>query len=305
VVGGSKVAGGPGSVPVSVLLLDRGNHLYRSELLRELEHIGFESIVSVESAGEVRDIESLAQRFPKCRFLLLGENVSPGEMINVGMRESQAPYVFVLWGDMRLSNAALSGRFFERLGEQDLLCRAPFFSSRKGEVLPTMSVPGLQGSSLKVLGFIPPRDAVRTLFPFDYVGIYSKARFVLTGGFDGGIPSPYWQKLDFGFRSWLWGEEIRLSQALRVAYEDEPKTEDATPGEEYKWFWLKNLAPVYRGDSATVPPKRFWSYLRKRIRSPLAALREFREATAWVELNRFRFRSDAASLVDLWEDETP
>ena len=128
---------------------------------------------------------------------------------------------------------------------------------------------------------------------------------MLSGGYDGGIANPYWQKLDFGFRSWLWGEEIRLSQALRVAYEEEPPTEDSTPDEDYKWFWLKNLAPVFRGDSAAIPPSRYWAYLRRRGGRPFAAAREFRAAADWVRTNRYRFRSGASSVVDLWEEANP
>ncbi len=127
-------------------------------------------------------------------------------------------------------------------------------------------------------------------------------KFVLTGGFDAGIPNPYWQKLDFGFRSWLWGEEIRIAQALKVSYADAPTPEDETPDECYKWFWLKNLAPSFNGDSGAVPPYRFWSYLRSRRGGALSAIGEFRSAREWVRINRYRFRTDASSLVDLWEE---
>ena len=54
--------------------------------------------------------------------------------------------------------------------------------------------------------------------------------------------------------------------------------------------------------SVVIPPERFWSYLRRRGGSPVAAFQEFRSAVEWVRLNRFRFRSDASSLVDLWDE---
>lgn len=287
---------------VSVLLLERGKRLYRGEALRDLERLGFESIVSIEEGGEAVDVEALAQRHPGTRFILLGKPLTPGEMVNVGMRESASPFVFVLWSDMRLQAQGLSSRFFERLGEQDILCLAPFLQAGKGEALPSAMSPALHHQSLKVLSLAPERDGAKTLYPFDYAGIYSRKRFVLTGGYDGGISNPYWQKLDFGFRSWLWGEDIRLSQALRVGYEAEPTVEDSTPDSDYKWFWLKNLAPVFRGDHVAIPGGRYWSYLRRRGGSPLAAWAEFRAAREWVGINRYRFRSDASSLVDLWDE---
>jgi hypothetical protein len=303
VVGGTKGKGGGQGLPVSIVLLNRGSRLYRGEVFRELDRLGFESIVSIDEGADSRDIESLAGRYPRVRFLLLSGKASIGERVNLGIRESPGPFVFVLWDDMRLSTQALSSRFFERLASQNHLCVAPFVTTKGGEMLPTASAPALFGSSLKVLNLPPSRDGSRTLFPFDFCGIYSRERFVLTGGFDGGLDKPYWQKLDFGFRAWLWGEEIRLAQALKLNYIESSPEEDTTPDDCYKWFWLKNLAPQFRGDSAAMPPHRFWPYLRARRGGLLSAIGEFRSAREWVQINRYRFRSDAASLVDLWEDE--
>jgi len=288
---------------VSVVLLNRGSRFARGDAFRELSRAGFSSILSVEPRGDSLDAESLSSRESGLRFLLLSEPASPGVQINLAMRESAGPYVFVLWSDMALSAQALSSRFFDRLAERDVLCRAPLFLGKGGEGLPSASNPALHKSSLKVLKLSPSKDGARSLYPFDYAGIYSKEKFVLTGGFDPLLTNPYWQKLDFGFRSWLWGEEIRVSQALKVAYSGAPPVEDETADECYKWFWLKHLAPSFRGDSAVIPSSRLWSYLRRRGGGPAAALSEFRAACEWVRTNRYRFRSDAASLVDLWEED--
>jgi hypothetical protein len=313
VVGGARGSRGKTSgqaakaeqVPVSLVLLDRGPRLFRAETLRDFDRLGFDSIICVEEKGELFDVESLCQRFPRLRFLLLGEPADPGTRINLAIRESQSPYVFVLWNDMSLSTAGLSGRFFERLVEQDLFCLAPFLSSNKGGLLPTAATPALQKSSLKIMPLSAASDGARSLYPFDYAGIYSRERFILLGGFDGRLGNPYWQRLDLGFRAWLWGEQIRLSQALRVGYEGEAPTEDSTVDEDYTRFWLKNLAPQFRGDSAVLTPRRLFEYLLRRKTRPFRAMGEFRAAREWVELNRFRFRSDASSLVDFWEDEAP
>jgi hypothetical protein len=304
VIGGPKGAPCPDGIPISVLLLSRGGRLYRTEVFEELERLGFESVISVEEGPEVGDASALAQRYPRTRFVILSEKASPGEEINIGMREACTPFVFVLWSDMRIQTAGLSSRFFERISAQNRLCVAPYLQAHKGELLPSAIAPALEKQSLRLIPFTPAADGAKSLYPFDYCGIYSRDKFVLSGGYDGGIGNPYWQKLDFGFRAWLWGEEICLAQALRVGYEDEPPQEDATPDENYKWFWLKNLAPVYRGDSGMIPNRHYWSYLRSRKGNPFAALSEYRAAVEWVRINRYRFRCDASSVVDLWEDET-
>jgi hypothetical protein len=303
VVGSPASGSGGAASRVSVVLLNRGSRFARGDAVRELSRAGFESILSVEPRGESLDAETLSSREPGLRLLLLSEPASVGVQVNLAIRESAGPYVFVLWSDMALSAQSLSSRFFDRLAELDILCRTPFLLDKAGGPLPCAATPALHKSSLKVLRLAPAKDGARSLYPFDYAGIYSKDKFALSGGFDPLIPAPYWQKLDFGFRAWLWGEEIRMSQALKLSYSGSPPLEDETADESYKWFWLKNLAPTYRGDSAAIPSSRLWSYLRRRRGGPAAALAEFRSAREWARTNRYRFRSDAASLVDLWEEE--
>jgi hypothetical protein len=302
VVGGSNGRAFPDSLPISVILLDRGSRLYRGDVFRELDRIGFDSIVSVEEGVDSMDVESLAGRYPKVRFLLLSAPTTAGEKVNLGIRESCGRFALVLWSDMRLLTQAISSRFFERLTEQNLLCQVPFLTTRGGEAVPTAAVPAFDRSSLKVLNLTSTKDGERSLYPFDFCGIYSREKFVLTGGYDGGLANPYWQKLDFGFRAWLWGEEIRFAQALKAGYAEAAPEEDSTPDEHYKWFWLKNLAPRFKGDSALIPVSRFWSYLRSRGRGIFDAMAEFKAAREWVRINRYRFRSGATSLVDLWEE---
>ena len=304
VVGGNRGMSGHAGVPVSLVILDRGPRLFRSETLRDFDKLGFESVICVEEKGELFDVEALCQRFPRLRFIVLGGAADMGTRVNIAIRESSSPYVFVLWNDMGLSTAGLSGRFFERLVEQDFLCLAPFLGSGKGELIPTAATPALHRASLKILPLSAARDAAPSLYPFDYCGIYSKERFTLLGGYDGRLANPFWQRLDFGFRAWLWGEEIRLSQALRVNYDDGPPAADESIDSSYRWFWLKCIAPQFRGDTAALPRRRRLEYLLSRRREPLQALSEFRAAREWVGLNKFRFRTDASGLVDLWEDGT-
>jgi hypothetical protein len=305
VVGAPKPAPSGEAGSTTVVLLNRGSRLYRNESIDELARAGLGSVLSVEDKGEGLDAESLAARHPGTRFLILSEPTSVGARLNLAIRESPGPYVLVLWNDMSLSAQSLSSRFFDRLAERDLLCSAPSLYGRGGEQLPTAIAPAQSRSSLKLLQLLPESDGERSLYPFDYAGIYSREKFMLTGGFDAGIASPYWQKIDFGFRAWLWGEEIRIAQALKLSYAEAPGPEDETPDEGYKRFWLKNLAPSFRGDSGAIGFSRFWAYLRSRGGGAASALGEFKAAREWVRLNRYRFRTDAASLVDLWDEGRP
>ena len=72
VVGSPPAKAGAEGLAVSVILLGRGSRLYRNDALCDLERFGFDSIVSIEDGADAVDIESLAQRHPSTRFILLG-----------------------------------------------------------------------------------------------------------------------------------------------------------------------------------------------------------------------------------------
>ena len=148
---------------------------------------------------------------------------------------------------------------------------------------------------------MPSSNMVESLYPFDYTGIYNKTRFLLTGGFDYTIMNSYWQKMDFGFRSHMWGERIVCNTTLKVSYLGKEIPEDTTPDESYKLFYLKNLSLRYTGDAATLSS---WKFLRFYIKSGspfFSALKDFKEVKKWVSINKYRFICDALSITDLWE----
>lgn len=275
--------------------------LYRARMLDELSKAGFASVVSMECGSPTPDLETLSARFPQARFICLHEDASVGECVNVGMRESSAPFVLVLWNDMRLATTALSSRFLDRVTDTDAACLVPTLLDAEGAVLPSLANPAQSGSSFKVVVLPPETDGEKSLFPADFCGIYSREKFAMLGGFDWTMANPYWQRLDFSLRAWLWGEEIRYAQALRVRYDSAPPVEDTTPDGDYGRFWLKCLAPAHRGDKAFLPGAKALGYLIRSRKGLREAVLEFRDARSWVGVNGFRFKQDAARLADLWD----
>jgi hypothetical protein len=287
-------------VALTVLLLNRGGRLFRDSFFSELERFGFSEILSVEGPTVSYDVETLARKFPGIRFLVLHEAASRGEQINIGMDEANGEYVFVMWNDMKIASTSIPSRLVERIRETDVLCTVPLIQNQKLGTIPTIMAPAFYNKMLKVLSLQPTADGMMSLFPFDYTGIYSKERFILTGGYDHGLQSPYWQKMDFGFRSYMWGEKIGCNTSLRMSYLGEVPTEDATPDASYKYFFLKNLSIRFSADTGVLPYSRFIEYWRK-SGGFFGALREFRQAREWVEINKFRFKQDARSITELWE----
>ncbi len=263
--------------------------------------MGFPSILVLETNAESPELENLSSRFSQLRSIVFQEALSVGEQINVGIRESHGPYVFALWNDMRLSSSALSSRFFDKVRELDAACLVPNYTSADGQAVPSAMNPAAAGQALRVVPLPPAKDGEKSLFPFDHAAIYSKERFVLSGGYDWTITNPYWQLMDFGMRLWLWGEQIVHSRALKMAYIDAPPPMDTTPDRSYARFWLKNLAPRYEDDHAELPGCRFLPFLFNSRLGPVSSVEEFNAAKRWIRTNAYRFRSDAKRCIDLWD----
>jgi hypothetical protein len=147
----------------------------------------------------------------------------------------------------------------------------------------------------------PAAEGDLSLYPFEGIGIYDKYRFIQTGGYDTTLKKLHWQLMDFGFRSFLWGEEIALSLQLKVSCEGEMPVEDFTLEESYRRFYLKNLAPVFRSDYAHLPLYRFPSFFSKSGEDLFSAWDDFKETRKWVTKNKFRWKCDAKGVTARWD----
>lgn len=300
-VGGRRQGGG--DFPVTCVVLQRGGRYLKRDLFPELEKAGFDSVVSVESSAESHDIEQLSLRHPAVKFILPSGDIGPGAMANVGVREAAGPLVLLMWSDARIAGQVISSRLAERIAGLDVLCACPQIHNARGEPFPTVMVPAMRKSSLKVFPAVPVKDAVKTLFPHDYMGVYSKRRYEALGGYDPALRNPWWQKLEFGFRAMLWGESMACLGSFRMAYDGEPPEEDATPDASYRRLWLRCLAVRTGASGASLPWGKFPHYLRQSGSGVSGGLADFREARAFVAANSARYRTDAKTLVGSWEGE--
>ena len=302
VVGGSKGSSSGRGRGLSVVLLNRSGMVNRTEILEDLERLGADEILSIEPGGDSYAIESLAQRFPRIRFVLPHRETNPGEKINIGIGEAAGSLIAVLWNDMKVVSTSFSERFIEKARESVSLCLVPWIYNTRNEILPTLRVPAFHRKRLRVLPLSPLRDETPSLYPFDYCGLYSKERFILLGGYDSHLPNPYWQKLDFGFRAHLWGERILSSSQFRISSYESSPPEDSTPDESYRIFFLKNLAVRFLGDRGELPVSRIPSFVLRAGGDWYQAWKEFRQAKKWVAINSYRFKMDSQSVTELWED---
>jgi hypothetical protein len=310
-VGGTERAAGTG---ISAVILSRGGRYPRRTMFQELEKVGFDYIISMEGPQERYDVEELSGRFPQVRFILLKEAVGLGEQINVAASELSSPLFFVLWNDLRILYSGGASRMAERLvlGQDDRgqgqesrykrLCTVPLIQNAHFDTLPTILAPALFRDTVMTLPFPPDREGQPSIYPFDGVGIYDRTRFIKLGGFDGTLKNTYWQLMDFGFRTYLWGEQIGATQMVRLSYDGETPPEDSTADESYQRFYLKNLAPVFQGDYAYLPLRRFPAYFWRTGKSVFTAWDDFIKGRRWIKTNCFRFRTDARVITELWDN---
>ena len=189
---------------LTLLVLSRGDRLFRSDLLRDLLARRAGEVLWVEGHEPSADVETLAKEFPDVRFLLINGPTTPGESLNIGMAEARAPLVLCFWSDMRVDR--LPPGVGETLEKSGALCTVPLLKNSRLQTIPSWQSPAWKKRRLSLAFRIPRREAENTIFPFDYCGVYNTEKFLRSGGFDASIPNPYWQKLDFGFRCFLWGK---------------------------------------------------------------------------------------------------
>ncbi|MDR3148082.1 MAG: hypothetical protein LBU00_06900 [Treponema sp.] len=312
------------STGLSAVLLNRGGGFSRRQLFETFEKTGFDYVLSMESVPERYDLEELSLRFPFVRFILIPRGLSPGEQINLGARELSSPLFFVLWNDLKLVTGGEAGRMVERLclsqeeldeagakakeqGKQEppsrfrRLCTVPGILNNRFETHPTLIAPVLYRRNVRTLAFVPRREGLPSLYPFDGVGIYDRERFINLGGYDSRITNPHWQLMDFGFRAFLWGEEIRVTQYIKLFCEGPVPVSDSTVDAGYRRFYLKNIAPMFRSDHARLPWRRFPAYLSSSGWDMVGAWGEFSEAGRWVRDNASKWHCDARTLNERWE----
>ncbi|MCP4160830.1 MAG: hypothetical protein GY760_12220 [Deltaproteobacteria bacterium] len=288
----------------SIVLLNRGGRPFRRDLFDELTKLGVVEVISIEPSSVSYDVEMFSRKHSELRFILLRNNATNGEKVNIGIKEAVGRYVFVLWNDMHLKSISISSRVLNKISERGNLCTVPLLQNNNNETVPSCFAPAFnKGGGFKVIPLNAVRQNMSAIYPFDYCGIYNSEKFLLTGGYDTQIINPFWQKMDFGFRSHMWGEKIVTHTSIKINYQNEIPFEDTTVDESYKYFFLKNLSIKYSGDTGYLPVSNFFSYWIRTGSSFFSSISEYKQVRKWVRHNKFRFKSDAKNITEFWDGE--
>jgi hypothetical protein len=323
---------------ISVVLLNRGSRPDMHSLFSMLEKEGFDYVVSIEKNSERYDIDRLVCEFPFVRFVFPKTEINPGVAINLGCLELKTKFFFVLWSDLSIIHANGAVKMRELLEYSKLfpktarimqmdgteapsvnpikrLCTVPMLQDTDFQTKPTIVTPIFSEKSPETDLDNTSKDEYPTLFPFDYLGFYDRERFTAIGGFDGKYENHYWQLLDFGFRAWLCGEEIRCTQFVRLTAAANEQIQKKTTDEGFRRYFLKCLSPRFieekgkknsqKNESAyRLPLRSFFQYLKICGFSVgfrlVEAWRQFKEIRTWVKENSAQFHIDAGDFPKYW-----
>ena len=301
------VIGGSGQIPpdslnISVILLNSsGSHL-KTHVFENLLECKFQTIVSVEHDSVNFSLDDISRQFPTVKFIIPLEKTTDGELINLAMSEVQSDYVLVLRDTLNIPVSTILPHLAENLTQNGTYCIVPrLFDASKNE-LPCSFIPAYSRGHFSIESSTAISDGAKTLYPYDYIALYNRQKFIQLGGFDWTITAPYWQILDLAMRSWLWGEKTRLTSKLQFNYIEEAPVEDRTVTLSYLRYYLKNELPRIRFGEGYIKNSSFLSFLFRSSCGFLEARRQFKEAQFWVLKNKFRFTKDLQNLIETWDE---
>jgi len=288
------------SLNISVILLNSSGSHFKVHTFENLLQCNFHSIISIEHDPNNTTIDEMSKKFPMIKFIVPLEYATDGELINLAMSEVQSDYVLVIRDTLHIPSGIILQHMSEKLTKDSIYCIVPrLFDQNKNGLACTFN-PGVNRSHFAVEASLAMQDGIKTLYPFDYIGLYNREKFIQLGGFDWTINSSYWQNLDLALRSWLWGEETRITSLLQFSYNTEVPVEDRTINLDYLRYYLKNELPKIKMEQGYIKKISFIIFLFRSSCGFLEARRQFNAAREWVRKNKFRFKMDLQTFVENW-----
>lgn len=290
------------SMDVAAVLLNSNGSHFRVQMLENLVKCGFAAVVSVEPNQSNINLEENSRRFPTVKFIVPLENVTDGDMINICMSEVTASYVLVLRDTLAIPQGVLTPNLFDKLIKNKDYCVVPRLLNSDKRAVAMRSVPFVEKNKLRMEMSNVVKDGIATVYPFDYIGLYDRKKFIQAGGFDYTILSPYYQNIDLALRTWLWGERTVVSTAFQLSYAENAPVEDSTADLTYLHCYLKNMLAVFRTDHGEIPRFSFFKFLQNSSCGFFEARNFFCDAVRWTKTNRYRFKTDIRHLIENWEN---
>ncbi|MCQ2589403.1 MAG: hypothetical protein MJ179_03170 [Treponema sp.] len=299
VIGGKRNTS-ENAMNLSVILLNTSGSHFKVHVFENLINCNFLEIVSVENDAANFSIEDSAKKFPSIKFIVPLEPATDGEMINLTMSELTADYVLVIRDSLYIPSGIILQNLAKRITSEGIYCVVPWLMDQNKESIATYFAPSAEKTHFVIDSSSVVTDGIRTLYPFDNIGIYNRKKFINLGGFDYTIQNSYWQSLDLAVRSWLWGEETKITTMLSFSYINDTPVSDRTVNKDYLRYYLKNELPRIKNDRGVISRRSFFKFFFHSSCGFLEARRLFKTARKWVDKNKYYFKKDLPNLMQNW-----
>lgn len=242
------------------------------------------NVLMYEEQGRIPE---LRLRFPFVTFIVFSLPATFGAMANAMANECYTTFFYLIRSDLRCD-------VFDTTEAIELLHRSdkpaavtPFLENRNHEPIPVIQAPMLKDGLIDPVPFFATKEISPTLYPYLGLGIYERALFQRLRGFDEQIEGDYWQILDFGLRSWLYGYPIFNLPSLSCRFHHKQSIiEDRSLREGLKRLHTKALA--VRQMNGKNYPKRAGKYHDPHVH-------------AEVKKRLALYKTDFQQLVDQWQ----
>ena len=300
---GGRTNTAPGSLNISVILFNSGGTHFKINNLENLLGCNFNAVICIERKNDNFSIEDVAKKFPKIKFIIPKEETTDGEMINLAMSEITSDYVLVIRDNLYIPQGMILQNLAQKLTQDGIYCIVPRLLDKNKNGLSTRFNPCAEKSHFVIDSSFVVTDGVKTVYPFDYIALYNRKKFIQLGGFDYTIRTPYWQNLDLSVRSWLFGEKTKLTTMLQFSYLDEVPVEDRTINIDYLRYYLKNELPRVKNDRGYFKFNSFLKFFHQSSCGYIEARRQYVSAKNWVEANKYRFKMDLQAFIQGWTEQ--
>ena len=300
---GGRVRNNDFALNISVILLNSRGSQFKIHLFENLIACKFKSIVSIEKDGSSFNLEDISKKFPEIKFIIPVEKTNDGDLINLAMSEIDSEYALVIRDTINIPSSVILPNLAETLTKNKTYCIVPRLFDERKSSLPCNFSPRIEKTHFVVDSSTAVNDGMKTLFPYDYIALYNREKFIQLGGYDWTINSSYWQIMDLAIRSWLWGEETKITSLLQFSYTEDYPVLDKSVTIDYLRYYLKNEVPILKMETGYIKKSSFFVFKMKSSCGLFEARRQFQCARQWVESNKYKFKMDLQTLIESWNKD--
>ena len=167
------------------------------------------------------DQYDIQKDYPEVTFIVFKNDTTTGEFVNAMADECYTDYFLIVRSDTEIIAFDSAKLLSIMVSKDHPVAISPVMLSKSAEVMPTIRAPYIRGREIDPQSFQPNIDSDTsepTLYPVLCLGLYDRALFQRLRGYDTEILGEYFQSIDLGVRSWLFGYKMFVTRDLALRF---------------------------------------------------------------------------------------